>query len=105
MKNEENKEYTSNLEWGRVVVNSIPCLYQVVLHNDDFTPMEFVIGVLEKFFYMDRSQAAEKMLKAHMDGHTTCGLFSKDVAASKVEEVVQYAMLNDHPLICSMEVA
>lgn len=96
MKNELNKEYTVDLA---------PSLFQVVVHNDDYTPMEFVVSILEKFFYMDRSRAMSVMYEAHMKGKALCGLFSKDVAESKVAEVTEYALTNEHPLHCSTEAA
>jgi ATP-dependent Clp protease adaptor protein ClpS len=102
-KNEDNKEYTENLSLINEI--TIPALYQVVIHNDDFTPMEFVISVLESFFYMDRRQAAEKMLEAHMQGEAICGVFSKDVAETKIDQIKEQARLNEYPLNCSMEAA
>jgi ATP-dependent Clp protease adaptor protein ClpS len=103
MQYEVVKEYTTCLE----SINKIkePRLYNVRVHNDDFTPMEFVIGILEKFFYMDRRQATNIMLEAHMKGKASCGVYSKEVAESKVSQVVDYARLHEHPLICSMEAA
>lgn len=103
MKNEAGKSESFNLD-GKGQ-SSTPCLYQIVLHNDDYTPMEFVVGMLQKFFYMERQEASSKMLEAHMDGKTVCGLFSKDVAASKLYEIGQYALLHDHPLLCNVEIA
>lgn len=102
MKNEVNKAYLVNLAHNEL---KEPCLYQVVLHNDDFTPMEFVVGLLEKFFYMERRKAAEIMLEAHMKGRVLCGLYSKDFAESKISQVAEYARSHEHPLICSMEAA
>ncbi len=102
MKNEVNKEYTTSL----VPTESCePVLYQVFIHNDDFTPMEFVVGMLEKFFFMERRMAAIVMLEAHLKGKAGCGLFTKDIAESKIADVVDYAYKNEHPLICSIEVA
>lgn len=102
MKNSEvNKEYTAQLmhgyEWKE------PMLYQVALLNDDFTPMEFVVAVLEKFFFMDRHQASETMLEAHIKGKAICGCFSKDIAESKITQVEDYATINEHPLVLTME--
>ena len=81
MKNEADRENENYLESNSEIC--APTLYQVILRNDDFTPMEFVIGMLEKFFYMDRRQAAEKTLEAHAKGRTVCGVFSKDFAEAK----------------------
>ena len=82
-----------------------PSFFQVIVHNDDFTPMEFVVGILEKFFYMDRREATEKMLEAHTQGKTEVGVFTKDVAETKISQVIDYARTHEHPLICSMEAA
>jgi ATP-dependent Clp protease adaptor protein ClpS len=80
-----------------------PPLYSVVLLNDDFTPMEFVIIVLQKFFSKNREQATQIMLKVHMEGRGVCGIYSRDVAATKVEQVTEFARDNQHPLACVME--
>lgn len=107
MKNEVNKEYTANLESLHEVSEEIiePPLYQVVVHNDDFTPMEFVVDILEKFFYMNRSKAVEIMFEAHSSGKAICGVFSKDFAETKISQIIEYAESHEHPLNCSMEVA
>ncbi len=80
-----------------------PPLYKVLLLNDDFTPMDFVIIVLQKFFSMNREQATQIMLKVHMEGRGVCGIFPRDVAATKVEQVAAFARDNQHPLACVME--
>ena len=80
-----------------------PPLYTVLLLNDDFTPMDFVVHVLQKFFSMDRERAMQIMLKVHMEGQGICGIYSRDVAATKVEQVTTYARENQHPLACVME--
>lgn len=80
-----------------------PPLYKVLLLNDDFTPMDFVILVLQKFFAMDREQATRIMLKVHTEGHGICGVYPRDVAATKVEQVAAFARDNQHPLACVME--
>ena len=80
-----------------------PPLYKVLLLNDDFTPMDFVIVVLQKFFGMDRERATRVMLQVHREGMGVCGVFPKDVAATKVEQVVSFARQNQHPLACVME--
>jgi len=103
MKNEANRENENQLE-NKGEIDE-PALYQVVLHKDDFTPIEFFIGMLEKFFYMDRRMAAEKTMEAHARGRAVCGVFSKDFAESKVAQVLEHAGLHHHPLNCSMEVA
>jgi ATP-dependent Clp protease adaptor protein ClpS len=103
MKNELNKEYTENLE--TLVETKEPPLFQILVHNDDFTPMEFVVSILERFFFMNRRQATEVMLEAHLKGKATCGLYTKDVAESKIQQVTEYARIYEHPLVCSMEAA
>ncbi len=80
-----------------------PPLYKVVLLNDDFTPMDFVVLVLLKFFSMNREQATQIMLKVHMEGRGVCGIYPRDVAATKVEQVATFARDNQHPLACVME--
>ena len=80
-----------------------PPLYTVVLLNDDFTPMEFVVLVLQKFFSKNREQATQIMLKVHMEGRGVCGIYPRDVAATKVEQVTVFARDNQHPLACVME--
>ena len=80
-----------------------PPLYTVLLLNDDFTPMDFVVHVLQKFFSMDGERAMQIMLKVHMEGQGICGIYSRDVAATKVEQVTAYARESQHPLACVME--
>jgi len=82
-----------------------PPQYQVVLLNDDFTPMEFVVEVLESFFGMDREKATRIMLHVHTRGKGVCGLYPRDIAETKVSQVNDYARQNQHPLLCSMEQA
>ena len=103
MKKEEMKQVTEALEAEAEVKD--PSLFQVMLRNDDFTPMEFVIGVLEKFFSMDRKRATEIMLEAHAQGIAACGIFTKDVAETKISLVTEHAKNNEVPLHCIMEVA
>ena len=80
-----------------------PALYKVLLLNDDYTPMDFVVSVLQKFFSMDREQATQIMLKVHKEGMGVCGVFPRDVAATKVEQVISFARQHQHPLQCVME--
>jgi ATP-dependent Clp protease adaptor protein ClpS len=80
-----------------------PRMYKVLLLNDDYTPMDFVVTVLQKFFAMDREQATRVMLQVHREGAGVCGVFSRDVAATKVEQVSGYARQYQHPLACVME--
>ncbi len=80
-----------------------PPMYKVVMYNDDFTPMEFVVEVLQLFFSLPREQATQVMLKVHTEGRGVCGTYPKDVASTKVEQVVQYSRQHQHPLQCAME--
>lgn len=81
-----------------------PKRYQVVLLNDDFTPMDFVVEVLTRFFGMDESKANTVMLAVHTQGKGICGVYSKEVAEMKVVQVNQFARNHQHPLQCEMEV-
>jgi ATP-dependent Clp protease adaptor protein ClpS len=80
-----------------------PKMYQVVLLNDDFTPMEFVVLVLQEFFNKDRETATQIMLKIHMEGRGVCGVFTRDLATTKVDQVLQAAQHSGHPLQCVSE--
>ncbi len=80
-----------------------PPLYKVVLLNDDFTPMDFVIEILTEYFYMSEEKATQVMLQVHTQGIGVCGVFTKDVAETKVQIVNEYSRENHHPLMCSME--
>ena len=80
-----------------------PPMFKVVLLNDDYTPMDFVVGVLQRFFALSREQATQVMLKVHREGSGVCGVYPKDVAATKVEQVKSYAKQHQHPLQCVME--
>lgn len=82
-----------------------PRMYQVILLNDDYTPMEFVVMVLQEYFNRDIESATQIMLRIHHDGRGVCGVFSKDVAATKVELVLAAARRGGHPLQCIMEAA
>jgi ATP-dependent Clp protease adaptor protein ClpS len=80
-----------------------PQMYQVILLNDDYTPMEFVVMILQEFFNKDRETATQIMLKIHLDGKGVCGVYSKDIAATKVDQVTEAALRNGHPLQCLSE--
>ena len=80
-----------------------PPLYKVMLLNDDYTPMEFVVMVMQKFFAMDRERAIQIMLKVHTEGMGVCGVFPKDIATTKVDQVIEFAQQHQHPLQCTME--
>ncbi|CAV18173.1 ATP-dependent Clp protease adapter ClpS [Vibrio sp. 10N.222.54.F12] len=80
-----------------------PAMYNVVLHNDDYTPMDFVIEILERFFSLDIEKATEVMLKVHYEGKAICGTYSAEIAETKVAQVTMYSKENEHPLLCTME--
>lgn len=80
-----------------------PPLFKVLLLNDDYTPMEFVVVVLQSFFALSREKATQIMLKVHREGMGVCGVYPKDIATTKVEQVVSYARKHQHPLQCVME--
>jgi ATP-dependent Clp protease adaptor protein ClpS len=82
-----------------------PPLYKVLLINDDFTPMEFVVQVLETFFRMSREKATQIMLHVHTRGVGVCGVFTRDIAETKVSQVNDYSRSHQHPLLCTMEEA
>ena len=80
-----------------------PPMYKVMLLNDDYTPMEFVVLVLQKFFSMTRERATQVMLKVHREGIGVCGVYPRDVASTKVQLVAAFAKKHQHPLQCVME--
>ena len=80
-----------------------PPMYKVIILNDDYTPMDFVVLVLQKFFSLNREKAMQIMLKVHREGMGVCGVYAKDVAATKVDQVRSYAKQHQHPLQCMME--
>lgn len=80
-----------------------PSMYRVVMMNDDFTPMEFVVEVLESYFSMNREKATQVMLRVHTEGKAVCGVYTRDIAETKAEQVNQYARECDHPLLCQVE--
>ncbi|WP_296810982.1 ATP-dependent Clp protease adapter ClpS [Thiocapsa sp.] len=82
-----------------------PPLFKVLLLNDDYTPMEFVVQVLETFFAMNREKATQIMLHVHTRGRGVCGVFTKDIAETKVSQVNDFARSHQHPLMCTMEEA
>ena len=82
-----------------------PSNYKVLMLNDDYTPMEFVVLVLQRFFRMDREEAMRVMLHVHQRGVGVCGVFSYEVAETKVSQVIDYARQNQHPLQCTLEKA
>ncbi len=80
-----------------------PPMYKVVVLNDDYTPMEFVVEVLQMFFAMNREKATQIMLAVHTTGKATCGIFTRDVAETKSAQINQYAQDNQHPLVSDIE--
>ena len=82
-----------------------PKQYKVVLVNDDYTPMEFVVQVLMSFFGMDHARATRVMMAVHTKGKGICGIYSYEIAETKVDQVNEFSRLNQHPLMCTMEEA
>ncbi|MCW8903669.1 MULTISPECIES: ATP-dependent Clp protease adapter ClpS [Sedimenticola] len=82
-----------------------PPMFKVLLLNDDYTPMEFVVLVLESFFKMDREKATQIMLNVHTRGVGVCGVYTKDVAETKVAQVNEFSRSHQHPLLCALEEA
>lgn len=80
-----------------------PSLYKVLMLNDDYTPMEFVVEVLEQFFAMSREKATSVMLTVHTRGKAVCGVYTRDIAETKAAQVNRYAKENEHPLLCEIE--
>lgn len=101
-------QYDNDHEGGLAVEEAKPKLkppkkYKVILINDDFTPMEFVVQVLNSFFGMNQEQATQIMLMVHTKGRAVCGEFSYQIAETKVEQVNNYSRQHQHPLLCTME--
>ena len=82
-----------------------PKQYKVIVNNDDYTPMEFVVQVLMMFFAMDNAKATRVMMSVHTKGKGICGTFSHEIAETKVDQVNEYSRINQHPLMCTMEEA
>lgn len=80
-----------------------PAMYRVMLMNDDFTPMDFVVEILETFFAMSREKATRVMLTVHTRGKAECGIYSRDVAETKASQVIDYARRHQHPLMANIE--
>jgi ATP-dependent Clp protease adaptor protein ClpS len=80
-----------------------PPMYKVILLNDDYTPMEFVVHILQAFFGIDRENATQIMLNVHTKGKGVCGVYTRDIAETKVAQVNEYSQQNGHPLLCTME--
>ena len=100
--NEEQGGHDLAVEEARPKIKPPP-LYRVVLINDDFTPMEFVVDILESVFGMERTRATQVMLEVHTKGKGVCGVFSYEIAETKVAQVMSIAKQHQHPLLCTME--
>ena len=95
-------DYGTLVETAKPAVAKPP-LFQVVLLNDDYTPMAFVVAVLETFFAMNRQKATQVMLHVHTRGKGVCGVFTREVAETKVTQVNEFSRSHQHPLLCTME--
>ncbi|PJE79272.1 ATP-dependent Clp protease adapter protein ClpS [invertebrate metagenome] len=107
---EEGQEYESDLDVAVIPEKDKkradpPSMYQVMLLNDDYTPMDFVIDILEKFFNMPTEKATQTMLKVHTEGAAVCGIYTRDVAETKSQQVNHCARENQHPLLCKIQKA
>ena len=107
---DHDSDWDNDLDDGLAVQDAKPKLkppkrYKVILLNDDYTPMEFVVQILASFFSMDQEQATQIMLMVHTKGKAICGEFSYQIAETKVEQVNDYSRQHQHPLMCSMEEA
>jgi ATP-dependent Clp protease adaptor protein ClpS len=96
-------EQEGDLELAERTRSELPRRYQVVFHNDDYTPMEFVVQVLMHFFHKDESEATYLMLEVHHKGAAVAGIYSRDVAETKVSQVMGRAREQGHPLLCTAE--
>ena len=96
----------SEISTGTITVDpklKKPPLYRVILLNDDYTPMEFVVYILQSFFNMNQEKATQVMLAVHQHGNGVCGIFTKEVAETKCSQVLNFAKENEHPLACDIE--
>ena len=100
----ERQESGPSVEEARPKLKRPP-MFKVLLLNDDYTPMEFVVQVLETFFAMPRDKATQVMLHVHTRGVGVCGVFTRDIAETKVSQVTEYSRSHQHPLMCTMEEA
>ena len=97
------KHQENTLEATKTQKPKPPSMYSVLLFNDDFTPMEFVVEVLERFFNKNREQATQIMLQVHTKGSGICGIYPLDIAETKVSQVLDLAQEQGHPLQCNMQ--
>ena len=100
MSNQEQHGIVLEAEKAKV---KAPPLYKVMLLNDDYTPMDFVVVVLQTVFAMSREKATQVMLQVHREGMGVCGTYTREVAVAKVEQVINIARKHQHPLQCTME--
>lgn len=91
------------LEVGKRQKNQVPAMYRIILLNDDFTPMDFVVTVLKKYFGKSQQAAVDIMLTIHKTGSGVCGVFTKDIASTLVAKVIQFIKQAEYPLRCLME--
>ena len=106
--NQQGDSDDGHHEGGLAVLESKPKLkkppmYKVMLLNDDYTPMDFVVEILETFFSMSREKATHVMLTVHVHGKAVCGIYTRDIAETKAAQVNQYAREQQHPLLCEIE--
>ena len=99
---EDNDDHDLAVEQARPRLKEPP-VYKVLILNDDYTPMDFVVHILERFFSMNSEKATQIMLHVHTRGMGVCGVYSRDVAETKVHIVNEYAREQHHPLLCTME--
>ncbi len=103
-----NPDFDHDYDSGLAVEENKPKLkppkrYKVIINNDDFTPMEFVVQVLMMFFAMDNARATRVMMAVHTKGKGICGTYSHEIAETKVDQVNEFSRINQHPLLCTME--
>lgn len=101
----KTKQESTSLLVSESRKNKPPKPYKVILFNDDYTTMDFVVTVLQTFFFMNRERATLTMLKVHKEGSAVCGVYLFDIAETKVEQVTAFAKQHGHPLRCELEVA
>lgn len=99
----DTKQHNSSVLAPERAKTKLPRLYKVILFNDDYTTMDFVVEVLQRFFSTNRERALQIMLKVHNEGSAVCGVYSRDIAETKVVHVTEFAKQHGHPLRCSME--
>ena len=101
--NNNNEDFQRGLLLDTKPKTKKPSMYNVLLLNDDYTPMEFVVFLLKKFFHKNNDEATQIMLHVHQNGVGVCGVFPYEIAETKVIQVLETAKKNDHPLQCTME--